>query len=83
MVDRQAVLARLAIYAHQVRRGLGMADPAPMQDEERLAYPYAVKHSILVHPDHQRSGIGRRLLPALIEACAAAGYDDERGKAAA
>ena len=103
------VPAMLAIYAHHVRHGLGMADPEPMQDEDikqrrknmlrrrlphlvaekagtivgyayavpfrkRPAYRYAVKHSIYVHPDHQRSGIGRRLLPALIETCTAAGY---------
>lgn len=103
------VPAMLAIYAHHVRQGLGMADPEPMQDEDikqrrknmlrrrlphlvadkagtivgyayavpfrkRPAYRFAVKHSIYVHPDHQRSGIGRRLLPALIDACAAAGY---------
>jgi len=41
---------------------------------KRPAYRYAVKHSIYVHKDHLHSGIGRRLLPALIEACAAAGY---------
>ena len=41
---------------------------------KRPAYRYAVKHSIYVHPDHQRSGIGRRLLPALIDACASAGF---------
>lgn len=41
---------------------------------KRPAYRYTVKHSIYVHPDHLRSGIGRVLLPALIDACAAAGY---------
>ncbi|GLS46055.1 GNAT family N-acetyltransferase [Methylobacterium brachythecii] len=41
---------------------------------KRPAYRYALKHSIYVHPDHLHSGIGRRLLPALIEACAAGGY---------
>jgi L-amino acid N-acyltransferase YncA len=41
---------------------------------KRPAYRYAVKHSIYVHKDHLHSGIGRRLLPALIEACAAAGF---------
>jgi phosphinothricin acetyltransferase len=33
-----------------------------------------VKHSIYVHPGHLHSGIGRALLPALIEACTEAGY---------
>ena len=41
---------------------------------KRPAYRYAVKHSIYVHPNHLRSGIGRLLLPALIDACAASGY---------
>ena len=33
-----------------------------------------MKHSIYVHPDHLHAGIGRALLPALIDACAAAGF---------
>jgi phosphinothricin acetyltransferase len=41
---------------------------------KRPAYRYTVKHSIYVHPDHLHLGIGRRLLPTLIEACAGAGY---------
>lgn len=41
---------------------------------KRPAYRYTLKHSIYVHNDHLHEGIGRRLLPALIEACAAAGY---------
>ncbi|MGO8798046.1 MAG: N-acetyltransferase family protein [Roseiarcus sp.] len=41
---------------------------------KRPAYRYTVKHSIYVHPDYLNAGIGRRLLPTLIEACAAAGY---------
>ncbi len=41
---------------------------------KRPAYRYAVKHSIYVHKDHRQAGVGRKLLPALIEACAAAGY---------
>jgi L-amino acid N-acyltransferase YncA len=41
---------------------------------KRPAYRYTVKHSIYVHPDHLHKGIGKRLLPTLIEACAAAGY---------
>jgi phosphinothricin acetyltransferase len=41
---------------------------------KRPAYRYAVKHSIYIHQDFINIGIGRRLLPALIEACAAAGY---------
>lgn len=41
---------------------------------KRPAYRFTLKHSIYVHPDHLHAGIGRRLLPALIEACAAGGY---------
>jgi L-amino acid N-acyltransferase YncA len=41
---------------------------------ERPAYRCAVKRSIYVHKDHRQSGVGRKLLAALIEACAAAGY---------
>jgi L-amino acid N-acyltransferase YncA len=41
---------------------------------KRPAYRYTLKHSIYVHPDHLHAGIGRALLPALIDAGAAAGY---------
>ncbi|MGO9674413.1 MAG: N-acetyltransferase family protein [Methylocella sp.] len=41
---------------------------------KRPAYRYAVKHSIYVHKDHRHAGVGGKLLPALIDACAAAGY---------
>ncbi|ACK49206.1 GCN5-related N-acetyltransferase [Methylocella silvestris BL2] len=41
---------------------------------KRPAYRYAVKHSIYVHKDHLNAGVGRMLLPVLIEACAAAGF---------
>ena len=41
---------------------------------KRPAYRYAVKHSIYVHADHLHSGVGRLLLPALIDACTAAGF---------
>jgi phosphinothricin acetyltransferase len=51
---------------------VGYAYAVPFR--KRPAYRYAVKHSIYVHKDHLHSGIGRRLLPALIDACAEAGY---------
>ncbi len=51
---------------------IGYAYAVPFR--KRPAYRYCVKHSIYVHQDHLRAGVGRRLLPALIEACAAAGY---------
>ena len=41
---------------------------------KRPAYRFTVKHSIYVHPDRLHIGVGRALLPALIEACAAAGF---------
>lgn len=41
---------------------------------KRPAYRYTVKHSIYIHKDYQHAGIGRTLLPALVDACAAAGY---------
>jgi phosphinothricin acetyltransferase len=41
---------------------------------KRPAYRFTLKHSIYVHSDHLHAGIGRVLLPALIDACAAAGY---------
>ena len=40
---------------------------------KRPAYRYTVKHSIYVHREHLRSGVGQALLQALIDACAAAG----------
>ena len=40
---------------------------------KRPAYRFALKHSIYIHHEYLRSGIGRRLLPALIDACTAAG----------
>ena len=41
---------------------------------KRPAYRYTVKHSIYVHPDRLHIGVGRALLPALIDACANAGF---------
>ena len=41
---------------------------------KRPAYRYTLKHSIYIHHGFVNCGIGRTLLPALMEACAAAGY---------
>jgi L-amino acid N-acyltransferase YncA len=41
---------------------------------KRPAYRFTVKHSIYVHPDRLHMGVGRVLLPALIDACATAGF---------
>jgi phosphinothricin acetyltransferase len=41
---------------------------------KRPAYRYTLKHSIYIHHEYLSAGIGRTLLPALIDSCAAAGY---------
>jgi L-amino acid N-acyltransferase YncA len=51
---------------------VGYAYAVPFR--KRPAYRFAVKNSIYVHPHHLHAGVGRRLLPALIEACAGAGF---------
>ncbi len=51
---------------------VGYAYAVPFR--KRPAYRYAVKHSIYVRQDQLHSGIGRMLLPALIEACTGAGF---------
>lgn len=51
---------------------VGYAYAVPFR--KRPAYRYAVKHSIYVRQDQLHSGIGRMLLPALIEACTVAGF---------
>ncbi len=51
---------------------VGYAYAVPFR--KRPAYRYALKHSIYVHPEHLRAGIGRKLLPALVDECAAGGY---------
>jgi L-amino acid N-acyltransferase YncA len=51
---------------------IGYAYAVPFR--KRPAYRYVVKHSIYVDPGHLHRGVGRLLLPALIDACAAGGY---------
>ncbi len=51
---------------------VGYAYAVPFR--KRPAYRYCVKHSIYVHNDHLRRGVGRQLMGALIDACAAAGF---------
>jgi L-amino acid N-acyltransferase YncA len=60
------------LVAEQLGTIVGYAYAVPFR--KRPAYRYAVKHSIYVHADHLRSGVGRLLLPALIDACTAAGF---------
>ena len=51
---------------------VGYAYAVPFR--KRPAYRYCVKHSIYVHNNHLRRGIGRLLIGALIDSCAAAGF---------
>jgi phosphinothricin acetyltransferase len=51
---------------------LGYAYAVPFR--KRPAYRYAIKHSIYVHNDHLRRGVGQLLMGALIDSCAAAGF---------
>jgi L-amino acid N-acyltransferase YncA len=67
------------LAAEQAGAVIGYAYAVPFR--KRPAYRYAVKNSIYVHPDHLHSGVGRRLLPALIDACAAAGCNARSGPA--
>jgi L-amino acid N-acyltransferase YncA len=71
---RKNMLRRRLPHLAAERSGVVVGYAYAVPFRKRPAYRFAVKHSIYVHPDHLSSGIGRRLLPALIEACAAAGY---------
>ena len=51
---------------------VGYAYAVPFR--KRPAYRYTVKHSIYVRSDRLQAGIGRQLMTALIDACAAAGF---------
>lgn len=71
---RAAILA--GGYPHLVaeRDGnvVGYAYAGPYRT--RPAYRFAVENSVYVAPDLQRGGVGRALLPVLIERCAAARF---------
>jgi phosphinothricin acetyltransferase len=60
------------LVAEQAGVVVGYAYAVPFR--KRPAYRYAVKHSIYVHHERLGRGVGRLLLAALIDACAAAGY---------
>jgi phosphinothricin acetyltransferase len=60
------------LVAEQAGVVVGYAYAVPFR--KRPAYRYTVKHSIYVHHEHLGRGIGRSLLAALIDACAAGGY---------
>ena len=60
------------IVAEENGAAVGYAYAVPFR--KRPAYRYAIKHSIYVHNDHLRRGVGRLLMGALIDSCAAAGF---------
>jgi len=60
------------IVAEQEGVVVGYAYAVPFR--KRPAYRYAIKHSIYVRHDRTRQGIGGKLMEALIDACAAAGF---------
>ena len=51
---------------------IGYAYVVPFR--KRPAYRYSLKHSIYVRNDRLQRGVGRMLMGALIDACAAAGF---------
>jgi phosphinothricin acetyltransferase len=51
---------------------IGYAYAVPFR--KRPAYRYALKHSIYIHHKFTQVGVGRTLLPVLVDACAAGGY---------
>jgi len=55
------------------RRGIVVGYAYAVPFRKRPAYRYTLKHSIYVHHEHLRTGVGQALLRALIDACAAAG----------
>ena len=62
---------RLHLVAEPRRNRDRLCHAVPFR--KRPAYRYVVKHSIYVDPNHLHRGVGRLLLPALIDACAAVG----------
>ena len=63
-------LPHILAERHGVMVGYAYAVPF----RKRPAYRYAVKHSIYVHPAHLHRGVGSKLMAALIDSCAAAGF---------
>jgi L-amino acid N-acyltransferase YncA len=60
------------LVAEEAGTVLGYAYAVPFR--KRPAYRYTIKHSIYVRSDRLHVGIGRQLMSALIDACAAAGF---------
>lgn len=63
-------LPHLVAEADGVVAGYAYAVPF----RKRPAYRYTLKHSIYIHHQFVNRGIGRTLLPVLIDSCATAGY---------
>jgi Sortase and related acyltransferases len=75
MVDRwTAIVARDLPYlvAEQGNEIVGFAYAASFRP--RSGYRFTVEDSIYVHPDAIGRGIGRRLLPGVVDACERLGY---------
>ncbi len=60
------------IVAEEAGVVIGYAYVVPFR--KRPAYRYCLKHSIYVRNDRLQRGVGRMLMGALIDACAAAGF---------
>jgi L-amino acid N-acyltransferase YncA len=60
------------LVAEEAGTVVGYAYAVPFR--KRPAYRYTVKHSIYVRSDRLQLGIGLKLMTALIDACAAAGF---------
>jgi phosphinothricin acetyltransferase len=72
---RVAILARGMPYVVAEMPGAGVVGYAYVGPyRARPAYRFSVENSIYVAPDRQGAGIGRLLLPALIERTEAQGY---------
>lgn len=71
---RAAILAGGYPYLVAERDGIVLGHAYASAYRTRPAYRFAVENSVYVAPDHQRDGIGRALLPMLIDRCTAAGF---------
>ena len=60
------------LVAEEAGTVVGYAYAVPFR--KRPAYRYTVKHSIYVRSDRLHMGVGRQLMTALIDSCAAAGF---------
>lgn len=67
---RKHRLPHLVAEAEGIMAGYAYAVPF----RKRPAYRYSLKHSIYIHHQFMNCGVGRTLLPSLVDACAAAGY---------